>query len=295
MLIWEKFRKNIIENKLVVSGDKILLAVSGGADSITMADLFFRFKKILNIELVIVNFNHNLRKESVKEAKIVEDFADKRKIDFVFKNLQTKTYADKNNISIETAGRQLRYLNLEQVAKDKKCNKIATAHNMNDNAETVLMWLIRGTGAEGLSGIPAERKINRNITVIRPLLCISRDLIDKYVSGHNLKFCTDKSNFKCDFTRNKIRLNIIPKLQQLNPSVIKHIFNLSNIISMENDYFKSKINLFILKHIKIQKNKISIDLKPFFRLENIFKYRVLKEIMPDKKRSVHMNNIVSWI
>lgn len=295
MLIWEKFKKNIIENKIVVSGDKILLAVSGGADSITMADLFFRLKKILNIELVIVNFNHNLRKESVKEAKTVEDFADKRKIDFVFKNLQTKIYADKNNISIETAGRQLRYLNLEQVAKDKSCNKIATAHNMNDNAETVLMWLIRGTGTEGLSGIPAERKITKNITVIRPLLCISRDLIDNYVRTNNLKFCTDKSNFKCDYTRNKIRLNIIPKLQQLNPSVIKHIFNLSNIVSVENDYFKSKINLFVLKHIKFQNNKIIVDLKPFSRLENIFKYRVLKEILPDKKRSVHINNIISWI
>ncbi|MEA5000920.1 MAG: tRNA lysidine(34) synthetase TilS [Endomicrobiaceae bacterium] len=295
MLIWEKFKKNIIENKIAVSGDKILLAVSGGADSVTMAHLFLRLKKILNIELVIVNFNHSLRKESAAEAKVVENFAKKNKIDFVLKTLQTKKYAVENNISVETAGRYLRYLNLEEIAKDKKCNKIATAHNMNDNAETVLMWLIRGTGTEGLSGIPAVRKISAKISIIRPLLVISRDLIDQYVKKHNLKFCTDKSNFTCDFTRNKIRLNIIPRLQELNPLVINHIFNLSNIVGAENDYFKVKVNSFILKHVKIQKDKINIKLHPFLRTEEILKYRILKEILPDKKRAVHINNIITWL
>lgn len=295
MLIWEKFRKNIIDNKLLVSGDKILLAVSGGADSVTMADLFFRLKKILNIELIIVNFNHNLRKESIKEAKLVENLAVKHNIKFILKDLQTKHFANEQNISVETAGRQLRYSSLEEIAKENKCNKIATAHNMNDNAETVLMWLIRGTGSEGLSGIPVVRKVNNKISIIRPLLVISRDLIDKYVKQQSLKFCTDKSNFTCDFTRNKIRLNIIPKLKELNPLVVDHIFNLSGIITGENDYFKSKVNAFISKHINIQKSKIDIKLAAFSRCEEILKYRILKEILPDKKRAIHVNNIINWI
>ena len=117
MLIWEKFKKNIIDNKLVVSGDKILLAVSGGADSMVMASLFSMLTKILNIELLIVNFNHNLRKESAKEAKIVKTFAESLNIKCVLKTLDTKKYAKQKDISIETAGRQLRYLGLEEIAK----------------------------------------------------------------------------------------------------------------------------------------------------------------------------------
>jgi len=295
MLIWEKFKKNILDNKLVVSGDKILLAVSGGADSMVMASLFSMLTKVLNIDLVVVNFNHNLRKESIKEAKIVEKFINSLNIKCVLKSLETKKYAKQNDISIETAGRQLRYLGLEEVAKQYKCNKIATAHNMNDNAETVFMWLLRGTGTEGLTGIPMVRKINKNLSIIRPLLPISRDLIDNYAKQKQIKFCTDKTNFQCDYTRNKIRLNIIPQLKQINPSVIEHIYNLSLIVKDEVAYFKNKVNLFISKHVKISSDKIIINLQAFSRQDNIIQYRILKEVIPDKKRAIQLNNINLWL
>jgi len=295
LLIWEKFRRNIIDNKLVVSGDKILLAVSGGADSMVMASLFSMLTKILNIELIVVNFNHNLRKESVKEAEIVEKFILSLKMDCVLKNLNTKGYAKKNNVSIETAGRQLRYLGLEEVAKKYKCNKIATAHNMNDNAETVIMWLLRGTGTEGLTGIPMVRKINKNLSIIRPLLPISRDLIDDYAKKKQIVFCTDKTNFKCDYTRNKIRLNLIPQLKQINPSVVEHIYNLSCIVKEETIYFKNKVNSFISKYVEVSKNRIVLNLKAFYRQDDILQYKILKDILPDKKRAVQINNITSWL
>ena len=295
MLIWEKFKKNIIDNKLVVSGDKILLAVSGGADSMVMASLFSMLTKILDIELLIVNFNHNLRKESVKEAKIVKSFADSLNIKCVLKTLDTKKYAKQKDISIETAGRQLRYLGLEEIAKQYKCNKIATAHNMNDNAETVIMWLLRGTGTDGLNGIPMIRKISKTLSVIRPILPISRDLIEDYAKKKEIKFCTDKTNFKCDYTRNKIRLNLIPQLKQINPSVVEHIYNLSCIVKEEANYFKNKINSFISKYVKFSKNKIAVNLKAFYRQDKILQYKILKEILPDKKRAVQINNIFVWL
>ncbi len=295
MLIWDKFRKNIIDKKLVVSGDKILLAVSGGADSIVMAHLFYRLTKVLAIDIVIVNFNHCLRKESVKEAKLVENFAKEYKIDFVLKKFNTKKYAKENNISVETAGRQLRYIYLQEIAKQHKCNKIATAHNMNDNAETVLMWLARGTGTEGLTGIPSTRYINSKLQIIRPLLPISREQIEEYTKIQNLTYCTDKSNFSFDYTRNKIRLKIIPELKELNSSIIEHIYNLSSIVSNENKYFENKVNKFISKHVKMQKNKITVDILPFKRTDDILKFRILKEILPDKKRAIHIKNIINWI
>ncbi len=295
MLIWEIFRKNIIDNKLVVSGDKILLAVSGGADSMVMASLFSMLTKSLNIEIVVVNFNHNLRKESAKEAKIVEKFISSLNIECVLKDLNTKEYAQKNNISVETAGRQLRYLGLEEIAKKYKCNKIATAHNMNDNAETVLMWLLRGTGTDGLTGIPMVRRISKNLSIIRPLLPISRDLINDYAKRKEIKYCTDKSNFKCDYTRNKIRLKIMPQLKEINPSVIEHIYTLSCIVKEETDYFKNKISLFKSKFIKTSKNSIAMNLKPFYKQDKLLQYKILKDILPDKKRTIQINNIFNWL
>lgn len=295
MLIWDRFRKNIIDNKLVVSGDKVLLAVSGGADSIVMAHLFYRLTKVLLIDTVIVNFNHCLRKESIKEAKLVETFAKEHKMDFVLKTFDTKKYAKENNISVETAGRQLRYINLQEIAKQYKCNKIATAHNMNDNAETVLMWLARGTGTEGLTGIPSTRFINSKLQIIRPLLPISREQIEEYTKTQNLKYCTDKSNFSFDYTRNKIRLKIIPALKELNSSIVEHIYNLSSIVNNENKYFEDKVNKFISKHVKRQPNKITVDILPFKRTDDILKFRILKEIIPDKKRAVHIKTVIDWI
>jgi tRNA(Ile)-lysidine synthase len=295
MLIWEKFRKNIIDNKLVVSGDKVLLAVSGGADSMVMASLFSMLTKVLNIEVIVVNFNHNLRKESVKEAKIVQKFISSLGMECILKNLNTKEYAQKNDISVETAGRQLRYSGLEEIAKKYKCNKIATAHNMNDNAETVIMWLLRGTGTEGLTGIPMVRKIDNGLTVIRPLLPITRTLIDDYAEKTKIKFCTDKTNFKKDYTRNKIRLTLIPQLKKINPSVIEHIYNLSCIVKNETDYFRNKVNFFISKNVKFSKNKIVLNLRSFYKQDNILRYKILKEILPDKKRTVQLNNLFTWL
>lgn len=295
LLIWNIFKQNIIENKLVISGDKILLAVSGGPDSVVMADLFYKLQKIFHIELIVVNFNHKLRKESFKETELVADLANRYKITFISKIIETKKYASLNKISVEAAGRQLRYKYLEEIAKENKCNKIATAHNMNDNAETVLMWLIRGTGTNGLAGIPYERKISKNLSVIRPLLPIDRNLIEEYIKKNELKYCVDKSNFSFDYTRNKIRLGIIPELKKINPLVIEHIYELSKIIHNQNIYLESKIKTFISKNVKKQNNKITLNFKNFLKKDIFLQYTVLREIMPDKKRAIQIKNILKFI
>ena len=186
-------------------------------------------------------------------------------------------------------------MGLEEVAKKYKCNKIATAHNMNDNAETVIMWLLRGTGTEGLTGIPMVRKIDNGLTVIRPLLPITRTLIDDYAKKTKIKFCTDKTNFKKDYTRNKIRLTLIPQLKKINPLVIEHIYNLSCIVKNETDYFRNKVNFFISKNVKFSKNKIVLNLRSFYKQDNILRYKILKEILPDKKRTVQLNNLFTWL
>ena len=295
LLIWNKFKQNITENKLVTVGDKILLAVSGGPDSVVMTDLFYKLQKIFKLELVIVNFNHKLRKESSKETELVANLAKQYKIKFISKIIATKKYASSNKISIEAAGRQLRYKYLEEIAKENKCNKIATAHNMNDNAETVLMWLIRGTGTNGLSGIPYERKICKNLSIIRPLLSIDRTLIEEHIKKNNIKFSVDKSNFSFDYTRNKIRLGIIPELKKINPLVIEHIYELSKIIYKQNLYLESKIKIFVTNNVKKQKNKIVLNFKSFLKKDSFLQYAVLREILPDKKRAIQIKSILKFI
>ncbi len=292
MLIWQIFKNHISEHNLVRPEDKILLAVSGGADSMVMADLFSRLQKTHGFELVIVNFNHNLRKESEKETTIVEKFAEKRKIKFISKHLNTKDFASSLGISLETAGRQLRYDNLELIAKTEKCNKIATAHNMNDQAETILMWIIRGTGADGLSGIPVIRKINDKITVIRPLLAVKRELIEEYAKKQKIKFCMDKSNFSTDFTRNKIRLTLMPEIKKINSLATEHIFELSKITSRENAYFDKKISDFYKKNVRISPDKIVMKIKPFSKTDISMQYRILRKLTPVKKDSGHINMIL---
>ncbi|MDR1928700.1 MAG: tRNA lysidine(34) synthetase TilS [Endomicrobium sp.] len=270
--------------------DRIILLVSGGIDSVCMLHLFWRLKKKININLLIVNFNHKLRKESTKESEIVKDLSYRFDLNCIFKNINVKKYSKKKSLSIETAGRNLRYLNTKAIAKKYKYTKIATAHNANDNAETVFMWILRGSG--NFLGIPQVRQINKNITIIRPILPIKRELIEEYVSFHKLPFCIDQSNLSDKYTRNKIRLSIIPTCKRINSMVIEHIFSLSCIQIREKKYLEEISNKLLKKCVKIQKNQISLDLQTFLQYNEAVRFRILKNILPEKKYSVHIDFIM---
>jgi tRNA(Ile)-lysidine synthase len=249
--------------------------------------------KKINIDLLVVNFNHNLRKESVKEAKLVKGLSDKLGIECLLETINVKEYSKKKSISIETAGRNLRYLALEKIAKTYKCNKIATAHNANDNAETVLMWLLRGSG--NFTGIPQIRTVSKNINIIRPLLPVKRKVIEKYVKNHNLPFCTDKSNFSDIYTRNKIRLSLIPVCEKINPIAVEHIFTLSCIQTRENIYLEDISSKLSKKCVKIKKNQILLDLTTFLRYNEAVRFRILKNILPQKKYNSYINLLMHKI
>jgi tRNA(Ile)-lysidine synthase len=293
MKTWDIFYQNVSQNGFAVHGDKIILSVSGGMDSMCMLHLFWRLAKKMDIFLLAVNFNHNLRKESAKEAKIVKDLSTEFGIGCLLEEIDVKEYSKKHSLSVETAGRNLRYLTLERIAKKYKCNKIATAHNANDNAETVIMRFLRGSG--NFAGIPQKRKISRNLVVIRPLLPVKRKLIEEYVRNHKLPFCTDKSNFSDIYTRNKIRLSLMPVFEKINPMSVEHIFALSCIQYRENAYLEEISAKFLKKCAKKQKNRILLDLKMFLRYNETIRFRILKNLLPQKKYNVHINTIMRKI
>jgi tRNA(Ile)-lysidine synthase len=205
------------ENSLVDTAERLLLAVSGGADSTALLYAMHTLKteNILSADIICAHINHQLRPV---DAQLDEDFiiaqARDLKLTITTKKLDVRGFARKNKLSIETAARHMRIETLLNIAKANNCNSIATAHHKNDNAETILHRLVRGTGFRGLAGIWPTRLFADDIRFIRPLLSVTRNEIIEYLKKRNLKWRRDHTNADCTYTRNFIRHRLLPALQQ---------------------------------------------------------------------------------
>ncbi|MDR2772607.1 MAG: tRNA lysidine(34) synthetase TilS [Elusimicrobiota bacterium] len=292
MIVWDTFY-TYIKRGMVKPKDKIIAAVSGGADSMCLLHLFMRLKKKMDIEIKAVHFDHSLRKESAKEGKIVEKFCLKNGIPFESVRFSTKQYAVDNSISIETAGRELRYKHLLEIAKAGKFNKIATAHNANDNAETVMMKILRGGGSA--AGIPLVRPADKKVTIIRPILAVDRLCIDRYVKKNKIDFCVDKSNFSLKYTRNRVRLELMPILKKINPLIVERLFALSEIQSRNDDYLDKVSQKLVNRYVRVGKNSIQIDLEGLLGYNSALSYRTIRKILPEKQNSYQTNLIMRKI
>ena len=204
-----QFTDFISRNRLLAGGERVLLAVSGGIDSIAMLSLFMKTE----VELGIVHCNFGLRGEDADaDEKFVRNFAAMQNLPFFVRHFDTEAYAGEFKLSIQEAARKLRYAYFEEIRQKNGYDHIAVAHNSDDAAETFLINLLRGTGIRGLTGIRM-----RSGRVIRPLLFASREMIEQYIRQHGISFRLDKSNLEIDYTRNFIRHEIIPRLVSLNP------------------------------------------------------------------------------
>ena len=218
-------------NELFRSSDKVLLAVSGGADSIALLYVMqaLRSENVLGAELLCAHINHQLRGP---EADLDEDFvvaqAAELKLAITTKRVDVREFAGRNKLSIETAARQVRIRSLLEIARANNCDCIATAHQQNDNAETMLQRLARGTGFRGLGGIWPMRVFGSEFNFVRPLLCVGRDEIIEYLKQRNLKWRQDYTNADCTYRRNYIRHRLLPALQRdCNGSVVEQLSRLS--------------------------------------------------------------------
>ncbi len=234
--IEQKFLKFIDEQSLIIRNEKILVGFSGGPDSIFLLHLLTKFKKKLQIEVCALHVNHLLRgNEAADDEKFCKNYCERNKIKFDSVRKRVKSFSERNRISLEEAGRILRYKEFESLVKKKRLDKIATAHNSNDNTETVLLNLIKGTGLDGISGIPVKRK-----NIIRPILCFTKDEILSYLSQKKINYRIDKSNYDSDFERNYLRNKIIPLIKErLNPSLETSIFNSSENFKKINEYIRT--------------------------------------------------------
>lgn len=258
--------KTIKEHELVKNGDTIVVGVSGGPDSVCLLHILNELKNILKIQLVVAHINHQIREESTMEEQYVENLCKKMQIPIYKTRAQVEEKAKNEKIGLEEAGRKVRYAFFEEIKEKVKAQKIATAHNANDNCETVLMNIIRGCGVPGLKGIP----IKRNEIYIKPLLETTRTEIEDYCKQENLQPCIDKSNFENIYTRNKIRNILIPTLQQeYNPNIINTINRLAKLAQKETDYLQAVTKKQYLETLKEEKaEEIILDAKKMQQMEN---------------------------
>lgn len=276
--------------------DKIVVAVSGGSDSITLLSVLNNLRTKYNSDLVVAHVNHKIRKEAIIDEEYVQEFCNKINVEFFVKSIDVKELANNNKIGLEEAGRNVRYDFFEEVLEKTNSNKIAIAHNKNDSVETIIMNIFRGTGVQGIKGIEPI-KDNK---FIRPLIECEKSEIEKYCEIKKLNPKIDKTNFENDYTRNKIRNVVIPYIKkEFNPNIISTITRLSEVINRDDEYLnkvtKEKyLNLLIEK----KDTEIILNLKEFNLLEKSIKSRliiyIITQLLGSSKNieKVHIDDIM---
>lgn len=230
-----KVLNTIKKYNLIQENDKIVIGVSGGPDSMCLLHILNGLKEKLNFEIVVAHINHMIRKEAEEETQYVKNFCDKLGIKCYIKRIDVIDKSNKEKIGTEEAGRKARYDFFEEVLNIVNANKIATAHNENDNAETVLMNIFRGAGTSGLKGIEPIR----DNKYIRPIIECERSEIEEYCRFNKLQPKIDKTNLENVYTRNKIRNVLIPEIKkEFNPNIIESLNKLSILARQENNFIQ---------------------------------------------------------
>ena len=294
----QKVIETIRKYNLIEDGDKIVLGVSGGPDSISMLNILKEIKdeQIIKFEIYVAHINHMIREEAIDDEKFVEDYCNRNNIKCYIKRIDIIKIANVMKIGTEEAGRNARYNFFEEILKKTNSNKIAIAHNKNDKIETIIMHLLRGSGLSGLKGIEPIR----DNKFIRPLIECERSEIEQYCEENKLNPRIDKTNFENEYTRNKIRNIVIPYIkQEFNPNILQTLSRLSEVVTEEVEYVDKQTQK-IYQQILIEKTdkQISLNLKKFNEQEKIIKSQLIllatKQLMGSTQgiEKIHIEDII---
>ena len=267
----DKFKENIESNFPFLKEKKLLLACSGGVDSVVLVHLMHS----LGYEIALAHCNFSLRGiESDKDAKFVEQLAKGLSIPVFVETFDTHKYADELKISTQMAARDLRYAWFEEIRENFKYDCILTAHHLDDNLETFFINLTRGSGLKGLIGIP---RINHR--VVRPLLQISRLEVESYALDNSLKWREDLTNLETDYLRNKLRIEVLPKFKHLNKSVLKNYQKTQHILQDSYNLLQDYITIVFKTVVIVHKNSYIIDIEKLKEFPNTkaLIYELLKD------------------
>ena len=256
------------EYSLIPKSSIVTVALSGGADSVALLYALNRLKDKLGITVKAAHLNHLIRgDEAFRDEEFVKNLCSSLDIPLICEEIDVPKLAKEQNLSLETAAREIRYEFLNRVCES---GLIATAHTASDNLETVLLNLARGTAIGGLCGIPIKRD-----NIIRPIISVTREEIEKYCAENNLSFVTDSTNLSDDYTRNKLRHNIVPVLRELNPKIEKSVLKTSRSVTRISDMIKMDAENYINKNFADNK----LDLSNFSELNPEIAKRVITQFV----------------
>jgi tRNA(Ile)-lysidine synthase len=305
MQLLKKIQETIKKYSMLSEGDRVLIGLSGGPDSVCLAIILDKFGEDFNLSLNAVYVDHGLRPDEVKhERSFCKTFCDSLGITFFSKSVDVKGYAKKKRLNQQEAARALRYQVYEEISREVNATKIALAHSADDQAETFLMRILRGSGLKGLSGIPPVRG-----KIIRPLIETAKKEIEDFLHQNSLlvppysslPFIVDSSNLKIDYFRNWIRQKIIPELKKQNPALIKTIGRVADILREEDTYLDSIVTKTLMKLISRRRDD-TVELF-LFPLENMGKpilRRVLRRAINETKGLrgigfIHIEEIIKLV
>lgn len=295
----EKVNQTIINYQMIKENDRILVGVSGGVDSVVLLDILVKLRSVYNLTIFVAHLNHGLRGRAADEDEaFVVSLAEKYNARVYTKKEDMLAYAELNKISSEEAGRVLRYAFFEEIMQKENIQKIAIAHNKNDQAETILMRIMRGTGLDGMVGIKPV-----NGFVIRPLLFCSRAEIEAFEYAEKLNHREDDTNKENIYTRNTIRNQLIPQLENLyNPNLVEGLSRMGQLLADDLEIIENQLKE-ILQKIAFQRQEkmVSFNRRVFLDLSMGLKRRVLRHAIHSIQGDLanieekHIHNMIQLI
>ena len=267
--IEDKVKSYIHQNKLITKGDTIIVGVSGGADSMMLLHFLNKYKDYYHIKLKVAHVHHGIRLEADEDKEYVEAMARQWHIPCYTHYCDVKKIAKDRKMSEEEIGREERYNFFISLTNEN--DKIATAHNTNDQAETLIMRFIRGADIKGLGGILARRG-----SIIRPILCLTREEIEYYCTANHIEFHTDHTNYETIYTRNKIRLECIPYIEKnINPNINLTLFEHSQVYQEQENFLESYTEDVFSRIVQVKDQEVEINIEGLQKEKIYIQKRIL--------------------
>lgn len=271
----KRVRAYIEKYQMIAEGDTVIVGISGGADSVCLLLVLLELQREISFAIRAVHVEHGIRgEESREDAAFVKRLCEDKKIPFIQYNYNVPQIAKERGTSEEEAGRMLRYEVFGKEAEKFLQGKISVAHNQNDNAETMLHHLIRGSHLRGLTGIPPVRG-----KIIRPLLCVSREEIEAYLQEKKQDYRTDATNFETVYTRNRIRHEVLPVLEEINPSAVSHMVRTAEALRETQEYLDIQAEILAEQTVHFKGSEALIETEKLKSVPNLLRNQVLYQCL----------------
>ncbi len=298
----DRVQSTIARYQMLKPGDRVLVAVSGGIDSVVLLHILEKHHKEYKLALGVAHFDHAIRPDSAQDAEFVRELAQSLGLHCFTERTDVPAYAKAHKLSLEVAARQLRYRFLEKTAQANKFNKIALGHTLNDQAETLLMRLLRGTGLEGLAGIPPVRPAGASRRMyIRPLIECSREQIEAFAKAHRLRWREDPTNKDTTILRNRIRHELIPLLREYNPNLVPSLGRTAQLLAQAAHHLDIEAGFALTDLICVATSKeLALDLEGFLQYPEYLQMLVLRNAVAKvnalcELESTHIEAALKWL